>query len=411
MKYFFSAAALLSLCSSAYAQVAAYGQCGGQNYVGTTTCVSGYTCTYSNAYYSQCLPATGASASGGTATTTASGYASTTTPAAGSGKVKLAGINISGFDFGCDTSGDCTEAGAYPVLTQYYGPDGLGQMTHFVKDDGFNMFRLPVGWQYLTNNAESGTLNSTTFGIYNTLVTDCLNLGAYCIIDIHNYARFNGAIVGQGGPADSVLAALWSSIATQYKSQSKVIFGIMNEPHDLPNVTTWATTVQASVTAIRNAGATSQYILLPGNDWTSAATIWSDGSGAALLNVKNVDGTKTNLIFDVHKYSDSDNSGTSATCVTNNIATAFGPLADWLRSNGRQAINSEFGGGNNAGCVTYIQQQLAYLNTNSDVYLGWTGWAAGAFDPSYVLSMVPTNTSGVWTDTMLVAQALVPAFK
>ncbi|KZO94318.1 glycoside hydrolase family 5 protein [Calocera viscosa TUFC12733] len=407
MKYFFSAAALLSLCSSAYAQVAAYGQCGGS---GSTTCVSGYTCTYSNAYYST-SSAYSSSSTKGTATSTASGYTSTTTPAAGSGKVKFAGINISGFDFGCDTSGDCTAAGAYPPLTQYYGPDGFGQMTHFVKDDTFNMFRLPVGWQYLTNNVLGGTLNQTNFAVYNTLVQDCLGLGAHCIIDIHNYARWNGEIIGQGGPPDSDLAALWSSLATYYKSTSNVIFGIMNEPHDLPNVTIWANTVQASVTAIRNAGATTQYILLPGNDWTSAATIWSDGSGAALLNVKNPDGTKTNLIFDVHKYSDSDNSGTSATCVTDNISTAFAPLADWLRSNGRQAINSEFGGGDDAGCVTYISTQLAYLNTNSDVYLGWTGWAAGSFDTSYVLSLVPTNTSGVWTDTELVAQALVPAFK
>lgn len=32
-----------------------YGQCGGIGYSGATTCVSPYTCTVSNAYYSQCL--------------------------------------------------------------------------------------------------------------------------------------------------------------------------------------------------------------------------------------------------------------------------------------------------------------------------------------------------------------------
>lgn len=35
--------------------VAQYGQCGGQGYTGPTTCAAPYTCTYSNAYYSQCL--------------------------------------------------------------------------------------------------------------------------------------------------------------------------------------------------------------------------------------------------------------------------------------------------------------------------------------------------------------------
>ncbi|KAG0647809.1 hypothetical protein D0Z07_5746 [Hyphodiscus hymeniophilus] len=32
-----------------------YGQCGGTGYTGPTTCAAGSTCTYSNAYYSQCL--------------------------------------------------------------------------------------------------------------------------------------------------------------------------------------------------------------------------------------------------------------------------------------------------------------------------------------------------------------------
>ncbi|TAQ91024.1 hypothetical protein B7494_g623 [Chlorociboria aeruginascens] len=33
-----------------------YGQCGGTGYGGSTTCAAGSTCTYSNPYYSQCLP-------------------------------------------------------------------------------------------------------------------------------------------------------------------------------------------------------------------------------------------------------------------------------------------------------------------------------------------------------------------
>ena len=33
---------------------------GGTGWTGATTCVSGYTCTYSNPYYSQCLPGSNA---------------------------------------------------------------------------------------------------------------------------------------------------------------------------------------------------------------------------------------------------------------------------------------------------------------------------------------------------------------
>ena len=79
------------------------------------------------------------------------------------------------------------------------------------------------------------------------------------------------------------------------------------------------------------------------------------------MAVKNLDGTNTNLIFDVHQYLDSDNSGTHLECVTNNIDTVFAPLARFLRANGRQAILSETGGGNVASCVKYMGQQIAYL--------------------------------------------------
>lgn len=50
------------------------------------------------------------------------------------------------------------------------GHDGAGQMQHFVTNDGFNTFRLPVGWQFLTNDVEGSTLNSTNFAKYDALV-------------------------------------------------------------------------------------------------------------------------------------------------------------------------------------------------------------------------------------------------
>lgn len=202
---------------------------------------------------------------------------------------------------------------------------------------GHNTFRLPIGWQYIQTSL-GATLDPTVSGKYDQVVQACLQTGAYCIIDIHNYgkpilprflecttltplppiARWNGNIIGQsnGAVTNAQFANLWQQLATKYKAQSKIIFGVMNEPHDIPDINAWATTVQAAVTAIRNAGATSQIILLPGNDYTSAGAFISNGSAAALSTVKNPDGSITNLIFDVHKYLDSDNSGTHADCVT-----------------------------------------------------------------------------------------------
>ena len=131
------------------------------------------------------------------------------------------------------SQGTCTVASADPPLKQYGGNDGPGQMTHFTKDDGLNIFRLPVGWQYLVNDVKGGTLDETNFGKYDELVQACLKTGAHCIIDIHNYARWNGQVIGaSGGPTTSDFSGLWGQLATKYKDQATVVMGLMNEPHD-----------------------------------------------------------------------------------------------------------------------------------------------------------------------------------
>ncbi|KAJ7614763.1 carbohydrate-binding module family 1 protein/Glycoside hydrolase family 5 protein [Mycena rosella] len=379
--------------------------CRSKGWSGSTTCVTGSTCT-------ACLPGSATTtvattttstppvSTPATTTSTATGPSGTCTsnsPKSRTGTLQLVGVNIAGFDFGCNTDGSCTASAAYPPLTQYYGKDGKGQMTHFVNDDGYNVFRLPVGWQFLTNNVLGGPINQTNLAEYDALVQTCLATGASCIINIHNYARWNGGIIGQGGPTNAQFAATWSAIATMYKDTPKVIFGVMNEPHDIPDINLWAGSVQAAVTAIRNAGATTQMILLPGNDWTSGAAFISNGSGDALKKVVNPDGSVTNLVFDVHQYLDVDNAN-----------LGWEPLTQWLRCNGRQAFNTETGGGNTASCITYMCQQIAYQAQNSDVILGYVGWAAGNFDVSYVLSELPAGSGTNWTDTTLVAQCMAP---
>lgn len=57
-------------------------------------------------------------------------------------------------------------------------------MGHFVKDDKMNIFRLPVGWQYLLNNKLGGSLDQTNAGKYDQLVQACLKTGATCVIDV-----------------------------------------------------------------------------------------------------------------------------------------------------------------------------------------------------------------------------------
>ncbi|KAI1501587.1 glycoside hydrolase superfamily [Biscogniauxia marginata] len=335
----------------------------------------------------------------------------------------FAGLNIAGFDFGSDIQGAQNISNSFgPVPGLGDGrSDGPAQMQHFVQNDGLNTFRLPVTWQFLINsrnlnglataeigNTSNGTLDRTNAAEYNLLVRACLDTGSTCIIDIHNYARFEGQIIGQGGPTNAQFALLWSQIASMYRNESKVIFGVMNEPHDLPDLSTWADTVQAAVTAIRQAGATTQTILLPGTEFTHASSFVENGSAGNLSRVVNPDGSITNLVFEVHQYLDADGSGTALECVTDHIQDGFMPLAQFLVANGRKALLGEIGGGNTTSCLTNLRNSLAFINDNPDAFMGYTAWAAGGFSPlDYNLTMTPKGSPGNFTDQETVTQCVV----
>jgi endoglucanase len=270
-------------------------------------------------------------------------YADCYTAPPTAGKLQLKGVNLSGFDWGIDTNGNANLAGATPPTQGQGDYNGYGQLWHFYNNVGFNVFRLPVSWQYLINsNTASATLDNGHFGNYNGLVSSCLQLGpgVKCIVDIHNYARFQGNIIGQGGPSNAMFAQLWANIASKFSNQPNAIFDLMNEPHDI-DMGAWVNTVQAVVNSIRNTvGNNNHIILLPGTGWMSAAAFNNGGDSTQLLNVKNPDGSTDNLIFNVHGYFDYDYSGTHTDCSNDQIG-GWGPFACWLRQNGRKAMLTE----------------------------------------------------------------------
>lgn len=317
-------------------------------------------------------------------------------------------MNIAGFDFGCTTDGACDLSQMYIPLASQGGPDGIGQMQHFTSR-GLNIFRLPVPWQYLTNYVLGGSLDTDNIAVYDELVQGCLGTGALCIIDVHNYARWYGGIVGQSGVTTEDLSSLWSQLGAKYASQSNVVMGIMNEPHDL-DTSEWATTVQACVTAIRDAGANDQIILLPGNDYDAVGG-YAEDSAPAMAGITNPGGGNANLVYDVHQYLDGPTYAGVLTECTQDGTDSLQDLANWLRTNGRMALLSETGGGNTGSCEEYVCAELDWMNYNADVYLGWVGWAAGSFDQTYNLTETPTeDASGIWSDTPLVTDCIIGKF-
>ncbi|KAM0426323.1 hypothetical protein ACHAPT_008363 [Fusarium lateritium] len=323
-------------------------------------------------------------------------------------KVKHLGVAIPGIDFGCDIDGSCPlDTAQYPLTSHGHG-DGEGQMKHFVKDSGLNTFRIPTTWQFLLNEQVGGKLDDEKFGLYDDLMQICLDTGAYCMIDLHNFARYDGGIIGQGGPSDEAFADIWSQLAQKYAKNEKVIFGLMNEPHDL-DVELWANSCQAAVTSIRKAGAKSQMILLPGTNFTNVETFITTGSADALAAIKNPDGSKDGLILDLHKYLDINNSGSFEECTTDNVE-AFKAMADWLRKNKRVALISESGASMDPTCMEKFCAQNEYISKNSDVFIGFVGWGAGSFKYDYVLTLTPIKSGDGYEDNKLMKQCILDPF-
>ncbi|BEJ13615.1 hypothetical protein CspHIS471_0307890 [Cutaneotrichosporon sp. HIS471] len=304
---------------------------------------------------------------------------------------RLGGLNLAGCDFGMNFWGWSGTWMCPPI----------SQIGHFI-EQGSNVIRLPVGWQYLVgNNPASTTLDPTFFTTYDRLVRDVTSRGAYAIIDIHNYGRWNSGIIGADEPSTMSFASLWSLLAKKYAGNDHVIFSLMNEPHhqDIVGV---AAACQAAVNAIRSAGAQN---ILPGNQWTKAET-WTSGANNPILSITDPTGGLDRLLLDVHKYLDADGSGTSRECVTDGL-DVLAPFVGWLKINGRRAIITEMGGANTQSCQTYIPKMLQYVVDNNDVLVGFTAWAAGSFQPypGYELSLTP-NADG--SDNALWSKAIKP---
>ena len=228
--------------------------------------------------------------------------------------------------------------------------------------------------------------------------------GASVLLDPHNYGRYSanapnqysGNVVGSDVPA-SGFANLWSRLATEYKANSKVVFGLMNEPHYMPSTANWVTSANSDLSAIRTAGA-ANLVTVPGNYYTGAHNWTTTDNATQMLNV--VD-PGNNYVFEVHQYFDSDYSGTSATIANNDQNIGVETLTDiteWLIANNRKAFlgefavaNSTIGTGSSQIGDEVINNMMGYMEQNSEVWTGFTWWAGGPWWGDYMFTIEPTG--------------------
>ena len=290
----------------------------------------------------------------------------------------LTGLNISGGEYG---------KGGGRVEFDYTYPNA--DDVAYVAAKGFTTVRVPFLWERVQPTL-GGPLDAVEIDRLRAVVHLAAARGLRTILDVHNYARYREAVIGSPAVPVGAFASLWSGLATAFASEPTIIFGLMNEPHDLPTET-WAAAAQAALDAIRAAGAT-QLVLVPGNDYSGAHSWAKPGFGTAnAVAMRAVADPCRNMAFEFHQYLDADFSGAAPACQA--PAAIAGTLRDattWLRAIGGKGFLGEFGAGTDAQCRAGLEALLHTMNDDGDVWIGWTYWAAGRWwPPTYPLSVQP----------------------
>lgn len=94
-----------------------------------------------------------------------------------------------------------------------------------------------------------------------------------------------------------------------------------------------------------------------------------------------------NFYFEMHQYFDNNFSGNGACTPTFDPEAIFSNATAWLRQQGRSGFLGEFGIENTPECLAVLDRTMAYLQANSDVWQGFTWWAAGPWWGSYKFSL------------------------
>ncbi len=304
------------------------------------------------------------------------GPSSTASPPA---KLEWRGVSLAGAEFG-----ESELPGLYDKHYVYPDPSSAA----YFAGKGMNLMRLPFRWERLQRSL-NGEFDATELARLKSFVTTVTAAGTTVLLDPHNYARYHGKLIGSSEVPVTAFADFWTRLAHEFKANPKVMFGLMNEPHDMATEA-WVTAANAAIAAIRATGATHT-ITVPGNAWSGAGS-WSDtwyGTPNAVAMLQITD-SADKLLIEVHQYLNEDSSGSQPTCVSPTIGSQrLTGFTQWLRTNHRRGLLGEVGGASNDTCNQAVGDALGYMTANADVWAGWVWWAAGPWWGDYFLSIEP----------------------
>lgn len=288
------------------------------------------------------------------------------------------GINISGGEFG---------SGQGRYGWDYIYPSA--QTIQYYADKGFDTIRLPVKWERLQHSL-NGSLDAAEMNRIKAVLDVAEANGMKVVLDIHNYAYYNSGTIGTSSVPISSFANLWGKLAAELKSHPAVEgYGLMNEPIGFTNTQTWPDAAQAAINAIRAVdGETAIYVA--GQNWGSAMN-WPENND----NLKYLQDSSNNLVFEAHQYFDRWNSGTyqgtydSEGAYANVGVDRLQPFLNWLEENNLKGFIGEYAvPDNDPRWLTVIDNFLTELAEHN---IPSAYWGGGPWWGSYPMSIEPEN--------------------
>lgn len=299
----------------------------------------------------------------------------------------MLGINLSGAEFGKgDTYG---RDYIYPALKDL----------NFYAQKGIELVRLPVKWERLQGDL-GGKLDAAELGRLTKFLDNAEKAGIKVIIDIHNYARYDGNVLGSSEVPIAKFADFWAKLAGAIGDKPAVYgYDLMNEPHGMPNKTVWPAAAQAAVDAIRALGDKTT-IFVEGERWANAAN-WSEHNPN--LDIKD---PADNIVYEAHLYLDKNQSGVYAGSYDQEGASAdtgvrrLQNFVSWLEERGARGFIGEFGvPSDDPRWQVALDNMLAAMN---DYGLSGTYWGAGPWFNGYDVGLIDKNGKGKASlDTLL----------
>ncbi len=288
------------------------------------------------------------------------------------------GINLAGAEF--------TPAQLPGIHGQdYFYP--TAESLDYYRDKGLTLVRLPCRWERL-QRALNAPLDPDELALLDGVIAAAAARDMAVILDIHNYARYGGAVIGTPAVPHTAFADLWLRLAEHYRAEKAVwAYGLMNEPHDTGG--RWPAAAQAAVAAIRSVDTTHR-LLIAGDGWSTASAWRQHNEALRIIDPAN------NSLYEAHQYFDEDGTGAyRATYQTQGAHPEIGvervrPFAEWLAQHRLSGFIGEYGvPGDDGRWLTVLDRFLAYLDARG---IGGTYWAGGQhWGDDYALSVEPRD--------------------